>query len=252
MIVKRSALTDDIQAIRVLWQAAFPEDTAADCDEFLQAVRLSEECLVAAENGVPVSMVFSLPVLYGQRRWQYIYAAATLPSYRGRGIFADLLTAALQRAREQGYAASFLHPAEPSLAAYYARFGYRPLCDCHTVAGKAAAGEPFTLLSPDAFAARRAALLPREALAWEPRFAAYAACGDVAVGTERAVALCETQGDTVFIKELLGDADPAALAAAVGCDRFVWRRQGGDEPFVLWLPWEQTTESPPYVGLVLD
>lgn len=253
MIVKRYAFTDDLAAIRAIWSAAFPEDTADDRDRFLRTVRLSEECLVAAEDGVPVSMVFTLPVTYGERRLQYIYAAATLPSHRGRGIFGDLLQTALTQARKQGYAASFLRPAEPSLVTYYARFGYRPWRGCHTVSGESqAAGERVTVLSPDAFVQRRAALLPRDAVVWEPRFAAYAAECGTALGTESAVALCHTQDGTLYIKELLGDADPAALSAAVGCDRFVWRQAGGDEPFMLWLPFETMSEAAPYVGLALD
>lgn len=254
MIVKRYAFTDDLAAIRTIWSAAFPEDTAADRDRFLQTVRLSEECLVAVENGVPVSMVFMLPATYGERRLQYIYAAATLPSHRGCGIFGDLLRTAIKHAREQGCAASFLRPAEPSLVGYYARFGYLPWCGCHTETGDAKAnGEHVTVLSPDAFAERRAARLPSHAVGWESRFAAYAASCGVAADTERATALCNKQGNTLFIKEVLGDADPAALSAALGCDRFVWRRQGGDEPFMLWLPFEEMSEATaPYVGLALD
>ena len=254
MIVKRPAFTADLPAIREIWSAAFPEDSASDRDRFLKTVRLSEECLLAVENGTPISMVFTLPVTYGTRRLQYIYAAATLPSHRGRGLFAELLNTALSQARERGVTASFLRPAELSLVRYYARFGYRPWCGCHTETGEAGpSGERVTVLSPAEFTERRTALLPTDAVGWEPRFTAYAASCGLVLGTERAVALCYVQGETLFIKELLGDADPAALSAAAGCDRYVLRRMNGDEPFMLWLPFEdEERRAAPYVGLALD
>ncbi len=61
----------------------------------------------------------SLPV-------QYIYAAATLPAYRGRGYCGALLKAAFEVGRSRGQAASFLRPASQGLTDYYTQFGYRP------------------------------------------------------------------------------------------------------------------------------
>ena len=252
MAVKRFAFPSDLESIRAIWSAAFPEDTAADCDRFLQTMQLSEECLLAEEDGTPVSMECMLPVSYGARRLQYIYAAATLPSHRGRGVFADLLRTALTHAREQGMAASFLRPAQPSLEAYYARFGYRPWSGYRLVTGETMpSNETVTRLSPEAFVKRRAALLPSDSLTWEPRFVSYAASCGVALGTERGVALCETYGDTLFIKELLGDVDPAALGASVGCHRYEWRQSDGEEPFMMYLPLDEPFAAP-YVGLALD
>ncbi len=55
-----------------------------------------------------------------------IFSRRQLSRPVGWGLFGRLLRQALERAREQGIAASFLRPAEPGLAAYYERFGYRP------------------------------------------------------------------------------------------------------------------------------
>ena len=57
---------------------------------------------------------------------RYVFAAATLPAYQGRGCFSSLLRHAHALAAAEGAAALFLRPAEPGLAAYYERFGYRP------------------------------------------------------------------------------------------------------------------------------
>ena len=106
-MIKRYACTADLAAIREIWSAAFPEDSVTDRDRFLETLRLAEECLVAEENGVPISMVCTLPVPYGEEWLQYIYAAATLPSHRGRGVFAELLNTALSEAKQQGATGSF-------------------------------------------------------------------------------------------------------------------------------------------------
>ncbi len=120
---------DQIPALKAIWAASFPEDPPEAIEDFFARCFRPEECLTAFEGGEPVSMAFLLPALYqrGGKAFpvQYIYAAATLPAWRGRGIFGALLRGALEEGRRRGQFASFLHPGEPSLAAYYGRFGYR-------------------------------------------------------------------------------------------------------------------------------
>lgn len=86
------------------------------------------DCMVEFRDDQPVSMAFLLPAVWhnGADAYpvQYIYAAATLPAYRGRGLFGSLLKRAHEEALRRGQAASFLRPGEPSLTAYYRRFGY--------------------------------------------------------------------------------------------------------------------------------
>lgn len=256
-MVKRFAVTEDLPALRAIWVAAFPDDTPAERDAFLSHVRLPEECLVAVADGTPVSMVFSLPVTAQAGRLQYIYAAATLPAYRGRGVFGDLLNTALDTAREQGCIGSFLRPAQPSLVAYYARFGYRPWVYAAQECGVAAPhGAAVTTLSPEEYAARRTALLPAGAVAWDTRFVTYAAACGRAVSTDNAVALCYTAENCLIIKEWLGEGDPAALCTSLGCARYKRRvptHVPTAEPLALLLPFTKAAQTAaPYIGLFLD
>ena len=79
----RAGLTD-------LWLACFPGDTVETVQAVFDRVVLETDALVIERDGIPVSMVFLLAQQYrtdaGQYPVQYIYAAATLPAYRGRGL----------------------------------------------------------------------------------------------------------------------------------------------------------------------
>lgn len=54
----------------------------------------------------------------------YIYAAATHPEYRSKGLMSDLIEFVLQAGRVRGYAMVFLIPAENSLFDYYKSRGF--------------------------------------------------------------------------------------------------------------------------------
>lgn len=213
----RWATPDQEAALVRLWMAAFPQDTRENAADFLRRVRLSEECLVYAEQDEPVSMAFLLPatlVMDGvERPVQYIYAAATLPARRGQGIFGRLLTRAQELVAEKGQAASCLYPASPRLAQYYARFGYQPFFEEVLVRLspeelKAAAGQdsgnawqPYD----GAYSFLRDRVLhDRTAwVRWEERFAAYAVQGGCILRCADGCALCEQVENTVWVRELL-------------------------------------------------
>ncbi len=251
MSVKRIALTEDLPALDALWQAAFPEDTAARRALFFETVPFSH-CLVLEEDGAPISMVYSLPASVGGRRLQYIYAAATLPAYRGRGLFGELLRYAQESARLDGCVGSFLRPAEPSLVDYYARFGYRPWTFFERVRGAAGIGCPVSALSPQEYTARRQTRLPQGALAWPSWFTCLAAQNGEAYSVGDATALCERAEETLTVKEWLGDADVSALCAACGCTRYEWVRPAArGEVYTLYAPLSEEL-PPPYIGPVLD
>lgn len=265
----RFADKGDIPALHTIWREAFPADADGDIEAFLERVTLPTECLVAAVDGRPVSMVFLLPAVWrcGERKMplQYIYAAATLKAFRGEGIFGELLNKALQLAEKQGCAASFLRPAQPSLCGYYARFGYRPFFFCQTESGNAANDDvTFRRVDADEYTAARNALLPKAAVEWQQRFVDYASDDGAVVWNEeehRGCALCKRQGDNLFIQEILCAEKERTrycegLAAWFGCETYTCRvssRSG--EVFGMICPlatWETQNEAIPFMGLALD
>ena len=248
----RYATSADLPALHRIWAASFPEDTEADRTAFF-AVATLDRCLVAECEGTVASMVFSLPSRCDGQQLQYIYAAATHPDYRGRGLFGDLLTFAQAEAKREGCVGSFLRPAEPSLANYYARFGYTQWWHCAAKHGTAGESATITLLSPAEYVSRRLGYLPDPHVEWDADLLGFALQSASAYAIGDTVALCEIEGDTLVVKEWLGDGDPADLCAALGCTRYTARCVGESDPFVLFCPfYEEFTTLSAYVGLVFD
>lgn len=279
---------DRIAEILPLWLDAFPGDTAEDVGKFLEKVFPQSRCLAVRENGKPVSMVFLLPARLewggdrpGTMPLQYIYAAGTLSSRRGRGIFGRLLNEALEAARSEGIPASFLRPAEPSLFAYYERFGYRPFFYARTLrlsrgeflrgSGRARGTPPEG--GAGAVRGRLLEELPVR-VRWPEFIVGYAEeyvreAGGETLAVDGGWALCEPRGDLLWIREWLcrSAAEPALRAAAgrrFSAGTILLRRpaspEDGGEPFGMICPLNGEAEKRlaglkpgfPYMGLALD
>lgn len=277
---------EHVDALCRIWKASFPQDPPEAAANFLRAQFRPEECLIYREGGQPVSMVFMLPATFmiGGSRLpvQYIYAAATLPEYRGRGLFAELLNAAFDWARAHGRAASFLRPGEPGLERYYSRFGYAPFFTADIVhmnrdelSGAAGDDASVSLRLPDVPYAqcRDEALKRMDAfIRWESRFADYAARqayhagGGVLTDEEGGCALCEPAGDTLVVRELICSRKklPAFYGAIIkyfDYPAYEIRRpdgSGSGESFGMWKPLSKAADQidcgrwRPYMGLALD
>ena len=124
----RYAVKNDRDAVLNIWRVSFG-DSESYINFYLDARFENNNCLVWEENGVPVAMLHllnadyraadeSVPVLY-------IYAAATLPDFRGKGIMANLLQTAEKIGIDRGCRFTFLLPANDLLCDYYARLGYK-------------------------------------------------------------------------------------------------------------------------------
>lgn len=128
---QRRARAEDRPALEAIWLSSFPEDTPADVAFFWNSGFRPEQAIVHTVDGRPVSMLFLLPSVLNipdstSLPVGYVYAAATLPDYRGRGLFSSLLKFAHKLAADAGMRACFLRPAQPSLETFYARLGYQP------------------------------------------------------------------------------------------------------------------------------
>lgn len=270
MLQFRFADFGDLPAISSIWQEAFPSDSFAEITAFLERVELSQECLLAVEEGIPVSMVFLLPARLTVKNCsyplQYIYAAATRKTCRGRGIFAELLKHAWDAAIARGQAGSFLRPAQPSLFDYYARLDYAPFFYSRTVCGAAVAdAEEVTVtpLSAEAYASYRGYFLKGPFVEWEPRFVEYA-MGEAALlesNNKQSCALYSKRGSTLFIAEWCGDLAlekvGGVLAQLCNCETFECRTVSRDhsEPFGMLKQFkniEIEKEAIPFMGLALD
>ena len=124
----RLSRKEDVADIVALWQEAFG-DSEEDVFFFLNSNYIPENTVVFDDNGRIVSVFF---LLSGDMRINgvdypsyYLYAAATLKSYRGKGIMGQMLEFAKNLASGRGVEFICLRPADKSLFDYYAKHGYK-------------------------------------------------------------------------------------------------------------------------------
>lgn len=113
-----------ISDIASLWNEAFG-DKFEDIFGYLKT--LVEYCVVFEENNKVISMLFLLPVKCGKKKGRYIYAVATLKSYRGMGISTTLIEFAKGFANDNNEDFLILVPQSEGLFKFYEKRGFVPL-----------------------------------------------------------------------------------------------------------------------------
>lgn len=281
----RCSTTQDIPRLRELWYLAFGDD-GTYVDNFFQSYYKPERMLVLEEDGVVQSMTAWFDTTFvvpeeGRFRAAYLYAVATHPDCRGRGMSGRLLAWADDYFRSLGIPAVTTVPAEPSLHNFFGAHGFRE-CFTHTQhreqPGPAPQGEPpFALdrLSPEQYQHLRQAILAgtphidlgEEAVAYQAGACALTPGGGLyAADTGAGAALLCAEGmedGSLLAKEVLGESEavkrlltwlPVLLPAWSG----VWRQPGGDVQFGMlkWLSpvqaenWDWNRRA--YLGLAFD
>ena len=287
MLLTRPSVPADIPAQRQLWQLAFGDD-GAYVDNFYRTYYRPERVLVLEEDGQVRSMtawfdtVFSLPGK-GEYRAAYLYAVATHPDCRGRGLAAKLLADADAYFRSLGIPAVTTVPAQPSLHNFFGANGFRECfvlreeaLDLSTLPASGAAN-PLRPASPKEYGAVREALLagtphiayPEDALTYQAGCCALGMGGlFVGEGPQGPLCLCaeDAGGDLVILKECLGSGalETAAphLPVLFPGRRFLARtpapEAGENWAFAMlkWLhpelesAWDWSTRA--YLGLAFD
>ena len=116
-------LTPEQRQMRELWHDIFG-DEYHEIDSFL--VRHGDAVPVIQKEGEKVvSMLFVVPLEVVCKKVAYIYAVATHPDYRGRGIASKLLGEALDMIRQSGaYDLAALIPSSTDSKRLYERLGF--------------------------------------------------------------------------------------------------------------------------------
>ena len=202
-------------ACRALYETAFPGAPKAWDDALFRHVM--PDCLrVIREGDTPLAMLFSIPYPIvtptGETEARYLYAVATDPKYRGRGLATRLLSGVVA----EGYPV-FLRPSSPSLFAFYQKAGLSPISPVLTEEGAAERvdGVPIRHLTQGEYLAAREAFLQPPYTRPTTAFLelGFSLGGAVALTGEFA-AFYERHGDTVYFKEWLGNRAYAPYAAA--------------------------------------
>ena len=124
----RAATRDDLPQIVHVWQTVFG-DSEAYIRFFLDNRCALPHTLVYTQSSVVVSQLFllSAKLKAAEKIFSvyYLFAAATLPQYRGQGYMGDLLRAAQQKCLAEKSDGIVLLPAGDGLYRYYERFGFQ-------------------------------------------------------------------------------------------------------------------------------
>lgn len=225
MVAVRPSVPEDIPAQRELWQLAFG-DSDAYLDNFYRTYYRPERVVVLEEDGAVRAMTAWFDTSFvvpgrGTYRAAYLYAVATHPDCRGRGLAGRLLAGADDFFRTLDIPAVTTVPAEPSLHRFFGRNGFR---ECFTLGQEEldpakldvpARENPLRPAEPEAYGTVREQILaqlphiayPEDALAYQAGCCALGE-GGLFVGETQAgpVCLC-AEGDgqgLLLCKELLG------------------------------------------------
>ncbi|MBR3954235.1 MAG: GNAT family N-acetyltransferase [Clostridia bacterium] len=117
-----SKVTCNTEDLKQLWEVVFG-DTREVTNAFFEHAFFPDGCFYESADGKAVSALYLLPVTLGDKKGFYLYAAATLPAHRGKGIMGKLIKEALAYAKSVSDFV-YLCPAESSLYDYYRRFGF--------------------------------------------------------------------------------------------------------------------------------
>lgn len=243
-----------IPALKALWKTVF-----GDPDEYIQlffsTAFSADRCLCVTIDKKPVCVLYWFDTQYQDQRLAYLYAVATDPAHRKKGLCRKLIAHTHRHLQTLCYAGAILMPAEDSLFHMYEKMGYKTCCYNHAFSC-AASDTPAVLteLSGAQYATMRQALLPsgsvgQSGVMWrflEKTMAFYQ--------YEGAVFACYRDDGSAYVRELLGTVScPGDLVAGLGCRRGFFRTPGSDTPFAMANLWgDAASAAPKYLGFSLD
>lgn len=242
-----------ILQLRQLWQLAFGDSDSA-LDQFFCTAYSPRRCRCITIDGQVAAALYWFDASYDGQKYAYLYAVATHPAFRSRGLCRKLMESTHALLAKHGYAGVLLKPNGEALRTMYAKMGYR---DCSTVSefACAACGTPadIRLICKAEYGRLRRTFLPPGSVIQEAEnldyLAAYAR-----LYTGKGFLLAATaEGETLQGIELLGSASAApGILTALGYARGCFRTPGTDIPFAMFCPLRADARSPAYFGLAFD
>ena len=245
---------EQLPVLRSLWRQVFG-DTEEYLDAFFSTAFSPLRCRCAMENGETAGVLYWLDLLCRGEKMAYLYAVATHPDHRGRGVCRRLMEDTHALLTSQGYGGAVLVPQEEGLRKMYAGFGYREattLCETFCSAGEVPV--PLHRISAEEYAKLRRQYLPEGAAIQEGE-------GLRLLGTQAAfyrgrdflLAAREVEENTLFGYELLGSGEAApGILKALGFAQGTFRTPGEKIPFAMFLPLKAGCAGPSYLGFAFD
>ena len=236
-------------SLKRLWKTVFG-DPDTFIDTFFEIAYTPERCRYIAENGEAISALYWFDCSYEGGKLAYIYAVATHPDHRGKGLASRLLTESHEHLKALGYAGCVLKPAK-GLFPFYERLGYVTSgFVSRFTAGSASVPIEIQELSAAEYGCLRRRFLPENGIAQEGvildflhSFAKFYASRDTI--------FCVSREEPVIF-EYLGNPNSApGILTSLGIPSAEIPTAGNDIPFVMFYPLN-CTKIPGYLGISLE
>ena len=115
-----------IPALRSLWTQAFGDDDAF-LDLFFSTAYGETRCRCITLQGQIAAALYWFDCAAEGETFAYLYAVATDPAFRGKGLCRALMEDTHHLLKDQGYAGTVLVPGEPGLFDMYEKMSYTVL-----------------------------------------------------------------------------------------------------------------------------
>lgn len=240
--------------LRALWHTAFG-DSMEFIDAFFRTGYSPERSRCITEDGQVLSVLYWLDCYYEGRKMAYLYAVATHPDHRGRGLFRTLAENTRVLLKEQGYCAELLMPGDQSLRQMYAKMGYITTCSMTELqcARENAPPAPLAPISTAQYAALRPSYLPSDGAVQAGENLDYLATYAEFYTGEDFLLAAIREGNTLFGLELLGNTAAApGILSALGCKSGKFRTPGKAIPTAMSRPLTENAKIPGYLGFLFD
>ena len=246
-------LPHQIPKLKALWQAAFGDDEAF-IDGFFDTAYAPARCRCVTVGDAVAAALYWFDVTCEGQRMAYIYAVATAPEHRGKGLCRALMADTHAHLALRSYKGVLLVPEGDALRRMYAGFGYE---SCTTIREfVCAAGDtpaPMHRIDREEFARRRQSLAPAGTVLQEEenlRYLERQAAFYTGMGFLAAV---HQEGEAVFCPEILGNPDMAPqLLRSLGASCGTFRCPGTGEDFAMFLPLCETALRPTHFAFAFD
>lgn len=242
-----------IPDLRLLWKKAFG-DPDAFLDGFFSTGYDPRRCRCVLVDNQVAAALYWFDISWDDLKCAYLYAVATDPDFRGRGLCRVLMADTATLLKEAGYDGLLLVPQEEGLFSMYAKMGYLPgteICEFRS----AAAGVPASIreITAAEYASRRAALLPPGSVIQEGESLPFLGWLARFYASDDFLAAVSQAPDQLRILEFLGDPSRAGtLVAALGHREAPLRTPGAGRLFSMYLPLSDRCIRPGYFSFCFD
>lgn len=234
--------------LKSLWQLAFG-DSEETIEQFFAAAYDPQRCRCIPDGEEIAAALYWLDCEAEGQKLAYIYAVATHPDYRGRGLCRTLMEDTHRLLADRGYAGAVLMPAGEALRQMYGKLGYRDfggLTEFYCTAGEAI---PVRRIGKAEYAALRREFLPGGGVIQEgPGLDYLETYARFYAGADFLLAAVP-EGEGLIGLELLGTGEAApGILTALGCAWGKFRAPGTDIPFGMFLALKTGAQNPTYLG----